>query len=94
MVKLGPRVSRLRAPNPSPMTLDGTNGYIVDGGNGAWIAIDPGPDDPAHIAAFIAAGLGRIASEHFFPSYLNFWQYGTLLSLSIAPVIVVWVAVV
>jgi glyoxylase-like metal-dependent hydrolase (beta-lactamase superfamily II) len=37
------------------MTLDGTNGYIVDGGNGAWIAIDPGPDDPAHIAAFIAA---------------------------------------
>jgi glyoxylase-like metal-dependent hydrolase (beta-lactamase superfamily II) len=55
VVKLSPRVSRLRAPNPSPMTLDGTNGYIVDGGNGAWIAIDPGPDDPAHIAAFIAA---------------------------------------
>jgi hypothetical protein len=46
------------------------------------------------VAAFIAAGLGRIASEHFFPSYLNFWQNGTLLSLSIAPVIVVWVAVV
>ena len=55
MVALGPRVSRLRAPNPSPMTLDGTNGYILDGGNGAWIAIDPGPDDPAHIAAFVDA---------------------------------------
>jgi glyoxylase-like metal-dependent hydrolase (beta-lactamase superfamily II) len=55
VVALGPRVSRLRAPNPSPMTLDGTNGYIVDGGDGAWIAIDPGPDDPAHIAAFTAA---------------------------------------
>ena len=37
------------------MTLDGTNGYIVDGGNGAWIAIDPGPDIPEHIAAFTAA---------------------------------------
>lgn len=55
MVKLGPRVYRLRAPNPSPMTLDGTNGYIVDGGDGAWIAIDPGPDDPAHIGAFVTA---------------------------------------
>jgi glyoxylase-like metal-dependent hydrolase (beta-lactamase superfamily II) len=37
------------------MTLDGTNGYVIDGGGGAWIAIDPGPDDPAHIAAFVAA---------------------------------------
>jgi hypothetical protein len=46
------------------------------------------------IAAFVVAGLGRLASEHFFPAYLNFWQNGTLLSLSIAPVIVVWVAVV
>lgn len=55
MVAVGPRVSRLRATNPSPMTLDGTNGYIVDGGGGAWIAIDPGPDDPAHIAAFVDA---------------------------------------
>jgi glyoxylase-like metal-dependent hydrolase (beta-lactamase superfamily II) len=41
------------------MTLDGTNGYIVDGGNGAWIAIDPGPDVPAHIAAFVAAARER-----------------------------------
>jgi hypothetical protein len=46
------------------------------------------------IAAFVVAGLGRFASEHFFPAYLNFWQNGTLLSLSIAPVIVVWIAVV
>jgi glyoxylase-like metal-dependent hydrolase (beta-lactamase superfamily II) len=55
VVALGARVARLRAPNPSPMTLDGTNGYIVDGGQGKWIAIDPGPDDPAHVAAFVAA---------------------------------------
>lgn len=46
------------------------------------------------IAAFVVAGLGRFVSEHFFPAHLNFWQNGTLLSLSIAPVIVVWVAVV
>lgn len=46
------------------------------------------------MAAFVIAGLGRITSEHLFPSYLNFWQNGTLLALSILPVIVVWIAVV
>ncbi len=46
------------------------------------------------IAAFALAGIGRIVSERFFPDYLNFWQNGALLSLSIAPVIVVWIAVV
>jgi glyoxylase-like metal-dependent hydrolase (beta-lactamase superfamily II) len=46
-------VTRLRAPNPSPMTLDGTNGYIVKVGPGALVAIDPGIDDDAHIAKFV-----------------------------------------
>jgi glyoxylase-like metal-dependent hydrolase (beta-lactamase superfamily II) len=51
-VELSPRVTRLRAPNPGPMTLDGTNGYAIDGGGGRWIAVDPGPDIDAHIEAF------------------------------------------
>jgi glyoxylase-like metal-dependent hydrolase (beta-lactamase superfamily II) len=55
VVAVGPRVRRVRAPNPSPMTLDGTNGYIIDGGHGNWIVVDPGPDDPAHIAMFVDA---------------------------------------
>jgi glyoxylase-like metal-dependent hydrolase (beta-lactamase superfamily II) len=46
-------VTRLRAPNPSPMTLDGTNGYVVPVGRGQLVAIDPGIDDAAHIAAFV-----------------------------------------
>jgi hypothetical protein len=46
------------------------------------------------VAAFVVAGVGRIASEQLFPAHLNFWQNGTLLALAIAPVIVVWVAVV
>jgi hypothetical protein len=46
------------------------------------------------VASFALAGAGRIASEHFFPAYLSFWQNGALLSLSIIPVIVVWIAVV
>ncbi len=52
---LSPRVTRLRAPNPSLMTLDGTNGYLVDAGHGRMLAIDPGPAIAAHVEAFVAA---------------------------------------
>lgn len=55
MVRLSPRVARLRANNPSPMTLDGTNGYIVQVGPRSLVAIDPGPVDPVQCAAFLAA---------------------------------------
>ena len=49
----------LLAPNASPMTLDGTNTWIiaVAGGRDALV-IDPGPDDDNHLAA-IAAHLGE-----------------------------------
>jgi glyoxylase-like metal-dependent hydrolase (beta-lactamase superfamily II) len=43
-------VVRVRAPNPSPLTLDGTNTYVV----GRWV-VDPGPADPAHLDAVRAA---------------------------------------
>ena len=48
-------VVRVRAANPSPLTLDGTNSYIVDG----WI-VDPGPSDPAHLQAIREAAGERI----------------------------------
>jgi glyoxylase-like metal-dependent hydrolase (beta-lactamase superfamily II) len=43
-------VTRIRAANPSPLTLDGTNTYLVRG----WV-VDPGPADPAHLDAIVAA---------------------------------------
>jgi glyoxylase-like metal-dependent hydrolase (beta-lactamase superfamily II) len=51
-----PEIVRVRADNPSAMTLDGTNTYIVGsvGGRGPVFVIDPGPADPAHIAAVAA----------------------------------------
>lgn len=55
MVTLSPRVGRLRANNPSPMTLDGTNGYVLRVGDGELVAIDPGPVDDAQRDAFLAA---------------------------------------
>jgi glyoxylase-like metal-dependent hydrolase (beta-lactamase superfamily II) len=43
-------VSRVLAPNPSPMTLDGTNTYVLGvAGRGEAVVVDPGPDDPEHL---------------------------------------------
>jgi glyoxylase-like metal-dependent hydrolase (beta-lactamase superfamily II) len=49
-------VVRVRAPNPSPYTLDGTNTYIVE----RWV-IDPGPADDGHLERIVEAAAGDIA---------------------------------
>ncbi|MDQ0673302.1 glyoxylase-like metal-dependent hydrolase (beta-lactamase superfamily II) [Pseudarthrobacter siccitolerans] len=45
------------APNPGPMSLDGTNSYVlrVPGSAGA-VVVDPGPLDEAHLQALAGAG--------------------------------------
>ena len=47
-------VSLLRAPNPGPMTLDGTNTWVLRSAAGAAVVIDPGPLDDGHLAAIAA----------------------------------------
>lgn len=38
------------APNPSPMTLDGTNTWVIaEPGSAAVLVVDPGPDDEGHL---------------------------------------------
>lgn len=53
-----PDVLRLTAPNPSLMTGPGTNTYLV--GRADLVAIDPGPEDDAHLAAVVEAASGRL----------------------------------
>lgn len=48
---------RITAPNPGPMTLTGTNTYVL-GRDPAWV-IDPGPDDAGHLARVRAAAEAR-----------------------------------
>lgn len=54
--ELEPGVRRIVAPNPSPMTAQGTCTYVL--GHGRVAVIDPGPADPGHVRA-ILNGLGR-----------------------------------
>jgi glyoxylase-like metal-dependent hydrolase (beta-lactamase superfamily II) len=48
-------VARVRANNPSALTLDGTNTYVVK----RWV-VDPGPADDDHLAAVVEAAGGSV----------------------------------
>jgi glyoxylase-like metal-dependent hydrolase (beta-lactamase superfamily II) len=54
---LEPLVTRVLAPNPSPMTLDGTNTYVLQGRDGV-VVVDPGPLDEEHLRS--VAGHGQV----------------------------------
>jgi glyoxylase-like metal-dependent hydrolase (beta-lactamase superfamily II) len=50
------RVTRVLAPNPSPLTLEGTNTFVVaEPGSGAVVVIDPGPELEEHAQAVVRA---------------------------------------
>lgn len=68
-------VTLVRAPNPSAMTLSGTNSYLLDCGDGHALILDPGPAIERHINALIEAATSRglaiaaIALTHGHPDH-------------------------
>jgi glyoxylase-like metal-dependent hydrolase (beta-lactamase superfamily II) len=62
-----PEVLRIVAPNPGPMTLEGTNAYLY--GADPCVVIDPGSEDGGHLAAIRVAagergGIGLVLLTH------------------------------
>ena len=66
--EIAPGIRRIIARNPSPFTLHGTGTYVLGRGNVA--VIDPGPADPAHIAALVA-GLQGERITHVFVTHTH-----------------------
>jgi glyoxylase-like metal-dependent hydrolase (beta-lactamase superfamily II) len=67
MLPMSLDVERITAHNPSPMTLEGTNTYVV--GRDPAVVIDPGPDEADHIEAVRRAaeergGIGAVLLTH------------------------------
>ena len=58
-----PYVRMIRAANPGPMTLDGTNTWLVgDSSRGPLVVVDPGPLQDDHLDAIVDAAPGGIAA--------------------------------
>lgn len=50
-----PEIQRIVAPNPGPMTLEGTNTYLLGPPDGGPVyVIDPGPADEDHVGSILA----------------------------------------
>jgi glyoxylase-like metal-dependent hydrolase (beta-lactamase superfamily II) len=65
------RATAILAPNPSWMTLDGTNSWLLaEPGSDVAVLVDPGPDDPGHLSALVNAAeqldsrIGQILLTH------------------------------
>ncbi|MGZ8676103.1 MAG: MBL fold metallo-hydrolase [Solirubrobacterales bacterium] len=78
-----PDVQLIVAPNPGPMTLDGTNTYLV--GRGPAIVIDPGPEDRGHIEAVRKAGEERGGIEGVLVTHSHEDHIGGVELLGIEP---------
>jgi glyoxylase-like metal-dependent hydrolase (beta-lactamase superfamily II) len=68
---VSPYATVLLAGNPSPMTLDGTNTWLLRApGERGCVVVDAGPDDEAHLTAVAAAGpVTEILLTHGHPDH-------------------------
>lgn len=78
VTELDELATRVLAPNPNAMTLDGTNTYVLgETGRGAVVVVDPGPDDLDHrrrveqVAADRDAEIAAIVVTHHHGDHLE-----------------------
>lgn len=64
-------VRLVRAPNPGPMTLEGTNSWVLRATDGQpAVVVDPGPDDLGHLQRIAATGpVSLIVLTHRHPDH-------------------------
>ena len=60
LLPVRPGISRIVADNPGRMTYHGTNTYLIEDADGVTV-LDPGPDQPAHVADILRLSPGPIA---------------------------------
>jgi glyoxylase-like metal-dependent hydrolase (beta-lactamase superfamily II) len=70
------RATRILAPNPGPMTLEGTNTWLlVEPGNSVGVVVDPGPEHEGHLHAVLGAAaaldvrVGLVLLTHRHPDH-------------------------
>lgn len=84
-IRVSAQASVRLAPNPGPMSLDGTNSYILRApGNEHAVIVDPGPDHGGHLAALAAESVELILITHRHPDHTE--GIDTLHRLTGAPV--------
>ncbi|MBM7831560.1 glyoxylase-like metal-dependent hydrolase (beta-lactamase superfamily II) [Agromyces cerinus] len=87
---VGDRVSTFArlvlAPNAGPMTLDGTNSYVLRApGSDGVVVVDPGPSAPGHLATLAAAGrVELVLVTHHHPDHTE--ALGAFHAMTDAPV--------
>ena len=60
-------VQLIRAPNPGPMTLDGTNTWVITDADEGALVVDPGPAIESHLEAVLAACEPRLRRDRADP---------------------------
>lgn len=80
-------VTLVRAPNPGPMTLEGTNTWVIrPPKESGCVVVDPGPLDEGHLRAVAAHGpVTAIVVTHGHPDHIE--GVGRLVELTGAPVV-------
>src|SRR6185503_12672648 len=71
--RLPPWAELVRAPNPGPMTLEGTNTWVLrPPGTDEAVVVDPGPLDEGHLAAVAARGpVATVITTHGHPDHVE-----------------------